>query len=132
MLCVAARYGHADVMRTVIRYGADIKGLKRAAMKVTAIHMVANGGDGNVRLVGGLLEAGAEVDPMFEREITPLEFTVHRGSFEVLRELFKRDPCYTARWTGLILLSKLRLTFALTCSSACRTRTSASLPLATT
>jgi hemoglobin len=77
----------ADVVRTLVRAGADVKG-EGGVKRCTALHMAAR--RGNVRVAAALLDFGADIEARDSLGDTPLRRSVNCGKVELTALLLSR------------------------------------------
>lgn len=82
-LMLAARRGHTDCLRELMRCGADLNAVKRDGY--TAAHLAAL--NGQVETLEALLKAGASTDLREENSFTALHVAVRNNQLEVTRTL---------------------------------------------
>lgn len=83
-LHVAAERGHAEVVRTLVEVGVDVRKARRDTGE-TALHRAAR--NGHVDVVRILVKAGAEVDALRDTGITPLYVAAQEGRNDVVKVL---------------------------------------------
>jgi ankyrin repeat protein len=91
-LMAAAREGHVDAMRILIKGGADVNRRDRRFTRWTPlVHAIHKRQDAAARL---LLDSGAEVDASMHGGATPLIFAAAYGETAIVEELLSRgaDP----------------------------------------
>ena len=91
-LIAAAREGHVDAMRMLIKRGADVNRRDdRFARWTPLVHAIHKGQDAAARL---LLDSGAEVDAAMHGGATPLIFAAAYGQTAIVEDLLSRgaDP----------------------------------------
>ncbi|MEO7157946.1 MAG: ankyrin repeat domain-containing protein [Vicinamibacterales bacterium] len=70
-VALAAFFGHADVVRTLIAAGADVRAPARNAFKVQALHAAVAGR--NLEIVMAVLEAGADPNAQQQAGFRPID-----------------------------------------------------------
>jgi hypothetical protein len=88
-MCVAARHGHSDVLRALIKAGAAINhGYSDAS--ITPLHLAC--GRGHTSAVNVLLFAGANVHARrVDNNKTPLHAACHGGNADIVEMLLKNN-----------------------------------------
>jgi len=84
-LHLAAHFGHADVVRTLLNKGAQVSACSTNAMRNTALHAAAAGRSQTVAKL--LLDAGADVNARQSGGWTPLHSVAQSGDVEFARVL---------------------------------------------
>ena len=89
-LISAVMYQHMDVVRALLRGGAEVDGRDRVGC--TALWYA--GSRGNAELVELLLSAGADVNARCDRRVTPLMMAAEWGNLPAVRGLLRAgaDP----------------------------------------
>jgi len=105
LLCTAARYDHADVVSTLLKAGADPKGVfpmksfGAAPEPWQAIHYAANA-NGQGRAVKVLIKAGASPIAALPDGRQPLHLAALYGRLGSIRELLKAGAARDAKTKG--------------------------------
>jgi ankyrin repeat protein len=91
-LHLAAFFGHADAVETLVAAGADLQAVSRNSLRNTPLHAAVAGNHAAVALV--LIEHGAGVHAQDAGGHTPLHIAAENGSVPVVQALLDRgaDP----------------------------------------
>ncbi|CAB1105913.1 unnamed protein product [Ectocarpus sp. CCAP 1310/34] len=84
-LYLAACCSRLDVVKVLIQYGADVKGI--CSNRATALHTIVK----NVDVVEALIDAGAHLEAEDDEGCTPLHRALARGCYEIVLALLKYD-----------------------------------------
>jgi ankyrin repeat protein len=95
-LHIAARSGKLEIVRALIRLGADVNA-KGGVFGGAAINLAAS--SGHLGVVQALFEAGAELD-VSEPERNPLFAAIYGGHIKVVEFLIQSGIDHTIRYTG--------------------------------
>ncbi len=99
---LAAERGHSEVIRVLLRAGADVN-TPHPTVQATPLQYAAM--HGHLDAVRTLLAAGARVDPVDSHGLTPLMWAAWKGHVQVVQELLKHGAdvhCKTKTgWTAL-------------------------------
>lgn len=84
-LCLAAAFGHEEMVRTLLEGGADVNARSRSLGGVAPLHSAAFGR--NPTIVKALLDAGADVDARQQGGFTALHAAAQNGDAEIAQLL---------------------------------------------